>query len=84
MARWLMIALIAATVVAAAGPANADHVAGVRYKGGNDAGGIVEFTVSEDSSSVLDFRYTALPELCSMLTEAVISLSGLVRNTPVW
>ena len=64
--RWLVIAAIAAAAVAATGAANANHAAGTPYKGLNTGGGIVEFTVSKDGNSVLDFRYTALPELCSI------------------
>ena len=66
MMRWLIIVLIAAVAVSTAGAANADHIAGRHYKGPNSGGGIVEFTVSNDGSSVLDFHYTALPEFCSI------------------
>ena len=82
-ARWLLIAAIAtaAVAVAAAGPANADHAAGTRYWGSNSGGGIVEFTVSADGSSVLDFRYTALPELCSIEEQQEAGPVAIVNHT---
>ena len=63
---WLIIALVAAATVATAGTANAEHFPGFLYRGYIGVGGMIEFTVSEDGSSVLDFRYTTPPEVCSI------------------
>ena len=80
-ARWLVIAVIVAAAVAAAGAANANHAAGTPYKGTNTGGGIVEFTVSEDGSSVLDFHYTALPELCTIEEQLEPGPVAIVNHT---
>lgn len=80
-ARWLVIVVIATAAVAAAGAANADHAAGTHYRGTNSGGGIVEFTVSEDGSSVSDFRYTALPEFCSIEEQIEAGPVAIVNHT---